>query len=34
MNASYPTSEGRKLLLALIETVETNGAYLSELDDA
>ena len=34
MNASYPTSEGRKLLLALIDTVDTNGAYLSEIDGA
>ena len=32
--SSYPTSEGRKLLLALIETVDTNGAYLSEIDGA
>jgi dihydroxyacetone kinase-like protein len=34
MNASYPTSEGRKVLLALIETIDTNGAYLSEIDGA
>jgi phosphoenolpyruvate---glycerone phosphotransferase subunit DhaL len=34
MNGSYPTSEGRKLLLALIETIETNGNYLSEIDGA
>ena len=35
MNAtSYPTSEGRKLLLALIETIESNGNYLSEIDGA
>jgi phosphoenolpyruvate---glycerone phosphotransferase subunit DhaL len=34
MNGSYPTSEGRKLLLALIETIDTNGAYLSEIDGA
>ena len=32
--SSYPTSAGRKLLLALIETVDTNGAYLSEIDGA
>ena len=32
--SSYPTSEGRKLLLALIETIDTNGAYLSEIDGA
>ncbi|HEY5814291.1 MAG TPA: DAK2 domain-containing protein [Terrimicrobiaceae bacterium] len=34
MNDSYPTSQGRKLLLALIDTVDTNGAYLSEIDGA
>jgi dihydroxyacetone kinase-like protein len=34
MTSSYPTAEGRKLLLALIETVDTNGAYLSEIDGA
>ena len=34
MNASYPNSEGRKVLLALIETIDTNGAYLSEIDGA
>ena len=34
MTSSYPTSEGRKLLLALIETIDTNGAYLSEIDGA
>ena len=34
MSSSYPTSEGRKLLLALIETVDSNGAYLSEIDGA
>jgi dihydroxyacetone kinase-like protein len=34
MNSSYPTSEGRKLLLSLIETIDTNGAYLSEIDGA
>ncbi|HEY5812642.1 MAG TPA: dihydroxyacetone kinase subunit DhaL [Terrimicrobiaceae bacterium] len=32
--SSYPTSDGRKLLLALIETVDKNGAYLSEIDGA
>ena len=32
--SSYPTSEGRKLLLALIETIDANGAYLSEIDGA
>jgi phosphoenolpyruvate---glycerone phosphotransferase subunit DhaL len=31
---SYPTAEGRKVLLALIETIDTNGAYLSEIDGA
>ena len=32
--SSYPTSEGRKFLLALIETIDTNGAYLTEIDGA
>ena len=34
MSSSYSTSEGRKLLLALIETIDANGAYLSEIDGA
>lgn len=34
MSSSYPTSQGRPLLLALIETIETNGTYLSEIDGA
>src|SRR5262245_29279073 len=34
MMNSYPAAEGRTLLLALIETIDANGAYLSEIDGA
>jgi len=30
--ANYPNSEGRRVVLALIDTIEENKAYLSELD--
>ncbi len=30
--ANYPNSEGRKLVLALVQVIEENKAYLSELD--
>jgi dihydroxyacetone kinase-like protein len=33
-NDSYPATEGRPLVLALVETVEANRAYLSEVDGA
>ena len=32
MANTYPNSEGRPLVLALIETIEANKAYLSEID--
>jgi dihydroxyacetone kinase-like protein len=32
MANTYPNSEGRPLVLALIETIESNKAYLSEID--
>jgi phosphoenolpyruvate---glycerone phosphotransferase subunit DhaL len=31
---SYPATVGRPLVLALVETIETNRAYLSEIDGA
>jgi dihydroxyacetone kinase-like protein len=31
---TYPASQGRKVLLGLIDTIETNGALLSEIDGA
>ena len=31
---SYPATEGRRLVLALVETIEANRAYLSEIDGA
>jgi dihydroxyacetone kinase-like protein len=31
---SYPAAEGRPLILALVETIEANRAYLSEVDGA
>ena len=31
---SYPAADGRPLVLALVETIETNRAYLSEIDGA
>src|SRR6202008_797882 len=31
---SYPAADGRPLVLALVETIETNRAYLSEVDGA
>jgi dihydroxyacetone kinase-like protein len=30
--ANYPSSEGRKLVLALVQVIEENKAYLSEID--
>ena len=33
-NESYPATGGRRLVLALAETIETNRAYLSEVDGA
>src|SRR6201987_847091 len=33
-NESYPATDGRPLVLALVETIETNRAYLSEVDGA
>jgi dihydroxyacetone kinase-like protein len=33
-NESYPATEGRLLVLALVETIEANRAYLSEVDGA
>src|ERR1700756_3209116 len=33
-NESYPAADGRPLVLALVETIETNRAYLSEVDGA
>jgi phosphoenolpyruvate---glycerone phosphotransferase subunit DhaL len=33
-NESYPATEGRPLVLALVETIEANRAYLSEVDGA
>lgn len=33
-NEFYPAAEGRPLLLALVETIESNRAYLSEVDGA
>jgi dihydroxyacetone kinase-like protein len=30
--ANYPNSEGRKLVLALVQVIEENKAYLSEID--
>jgi phosphoenolpyruvate---glycerone phosphotransferase subunit DhaL len=30
--ANYPNSEGRKLVLALVQVIEQNKAYLSEID--
>jgi hypothetical protein len=29
---NYPSSEGRKLVLALVQVVEENKNYLSEID--
>lgn len=31
---SYPATAGRPLVLALVDTIETNRAYLSEVDGA
>ena len=31
---SYPAADGRPLVLALVETIETNRAHLSEIDGA
>src|ERR1700751_1800784 len=33
-NESYPAADGHTLVLALVETIETNRAYLSEVDGA
>jgi dihydroxyacetone kinase-like protein len=33
-NESYPATGGRPLVLALVETIETNRGYLSEIDGA
>ena len=33
-NESYPATGGRSLVLALVETIETNRGYLSEIDGA
>jgi dihydroxyacetone kinase-like protein len=33
-NESYPATAGRPLVLALVETIETNRGYLSEIDGA
>jgi phosphoenolpyruvate---glycerone phosphotransferase subunit DhaL len=33
-NEFYPATEGRPLVLALVETIEANRAYLSEIDGA
>jgi phosphoenolpyruvate---glycerone phosphotransferase subunit DhaL len=33
-SGSYPAADGRPLVLALVETIETNRAYLSEIDGA
>src|SRR6201998_2096154 len=33
-NETSPTGNGRRLVLALVETIETNRAYLSEVDGA
>jgi phosphoenolpyruvate---glycerone phosphotransferase subunit DhaL len=33
-NESYPATGGRPLVLALVETIETNRGYLSEVDGA
>src|SRR5579864_8558906 len=33
-NESYPAADGRPLVLALVETIETNRQYLSEVDGA
>src|ERR1700720_781182 len=30
--ANYPSSAGRKLVLALVQVIEKNKAYLSEID--
>ena len=30
--ANYPSSEGRKLVLALVQMIEENKVYLSEID--
>ena len=30
--AGYPSSEGRKLVLALVQVIEKNKTYLSEID--
>ena len=31
---SYPATSGRPLVLGLVETIETNRVYLSEIDGA
>ena len=30
--SSYPSSEGRRLVLALVQVIEANKTYLSEID--